>query len=228
MKTIGLIGGCSYESTAIYYSRINELIRAERPGHGARLLLWSFDIDDIQQHIDRDEWPLAAEKFAAAARWLEDGGADCVLICTNTMHRIAPEVVTTLRVPLINLVDVAAQSIKRAGSRAPLLLGTRYTMEQAFYRDQLLRAGLDVRVPDQIDRAVVHDVIYRELMNGVIREESRHRLMQVIQKETSAGADSVILACTELGMLIHPQAVDVPVTDTLEAHARAAVKFALG
>ncbi len=205
-----------------------EGLRAARPGHGARLLLWSFDIDEIQQSIDRDEWNLAAEKFAAAAKWLEDGGADCVLICTNTMHKVAPQVASALRVPLLHLIDVAAESVKTGRCRAPLLLGTRYTMEQAFYRDHLLRAALDVRIPDKSDRDIVHGVIYDELMNGIVRDASRERLLRIIRKATLDGADSVILACTELGMLIPPDAIEVPVTDTLEAHARAAAKFALG
>lgn len=227
VRTIGLIGGCSHESTTIYYTRINQLVRQHRPGHGAKVLLWSFDIADIQALIDSDDWSTAADRFISAAQRLEGAGADCLLICTNTMHRIAPEVARSVRVHLIHLVDETATATKLRGGRAPLLLGTRYTMEQEFYLDRLREAGLDALVPDAMRRGAVHEIIYGELMNGTVHNESRELILGLIDEARERGVDSVILACTELGMLIRPGDVALPLIDTLEVHVQAAVDFAL-
>ncbi len=227
VRTIGLIGGCSHESTALYYSRINERVRERLPGHGASVLLWSFDIADIQALIDCDDWATAASRFTEAAQWLELAGATCLLICTNTMHRVAPEVAQSTRCRLIHLIDEAAAATHAAGTRAPLVLGTRYTMEQDFYRARLQSADLEPHVPGAEGRAALHEIIYRELMNGQVCKASRKRVLELIDAARQQGADSVILACTELGMLIRPSDVALPMIDTLEVHVRAAVDFAL-
>lgn len=227
MRTLGLIGGCSAESTSIYYARINRLIRDQLPGHGAKLLLWSFDFDEIDACCQVGDWALGLVKFQRAASWLQHGGAQAVMLCTNTMHRIADPLAGGLDVPLIHIVDETAKAIVGAGRRRPILLGTRFTMQEPFYKERLERFGLEVRVPSETEREVVHKIIYDELIQGQVNEVDRSILQQLIKWLAEDGADSVILGCTELGLIIRPEDVAVPVFDTAEIHIQAAVRFAM-
>lgn len=227
IRTIGLIGGCSAESTAIYYAHINSEVRRLLPGHGARILLWSFDFEEINSLIEQDDWAAAADKFVDAASWLEHGGADGIVICTNTMHKIAGEVADAIDVPLIHLIDETAKRLHSEEKQRPLLLGTRFTMEQSFYADRLRENGLDPLLPEPRDRERVHRIIYEELIEGRIEPPSTISLIEIIRQAETQGADSVILGCTELGLLFQEQRPALPVFDTAIVHADAAVRFAL-
>jgi aspartate racemase len=228
MRTLGLIGGCGAESSALYYARINRLVRARRPGHGARLLLWSFDVEDIDRYCRAGEWAEALLEFEAAARWLEMGGADAVLLCTNTMHRIADDLAQSLGGPLIHIIDETARVLRARGHFQPALLGTRYTMGEAFYRERLAAQGLKAQLPGSAEREAVHRVIYEELMQGQVSESGRAQLIAIVERLVAEGADSVILGCTELGLALSEGDVSVAVYDTAEIHCQAAVAFALG
>jgi aspartate racemase len=186
-STIGLIGGCSAESTAIYYRRLNEDARSRAAGHGARVLLWSFDFADIDALIAEDKWDLAAARFVEAARWLEKGGADCVLITTNTMHRVAQEVEGAISVPLLHIVDASAAAIKDAGARSALVLGTRYLMAQPHFFGRLEAKGVATAKPGAPDAERVHRVIYDDLMTGLVPERAKETLRDVIARAAHAG-----------------------------------------
>ena len=229
MKTIGMIGGMSWESTAIYYRLLNEAVRGRLGGlHSAKLVLWSADFAEIEALQAAGDWDAATEILTHAARAVERGGADCLIICTNTMHRMADEVQASVAIPLLHIADPTGVAITAAGGRRPLLLATRYTMEQPFYRDRLAhRHGLDVMVPNEEDRGAVHDVIYDELCRGVVRADSRQRYRDIVERAVAAGADGVIFGCTEVGMLLRPQDVSVPAFDTTVLHVTTAVDFAL-
>ncbi|MCW1842682.1 aspartate/glutamate racemase family protein [Prosthecomicrobium hirschii] len=229
-RIIGLIGGMSWESTATYYREINELVRARRGGlASADLLLRSVDFEAIVALQKAGRWDLAEAALAGAAEGLVRAGAGCILICTNTMHLVADGVARAASVPLIHIVDVVGQELVAAGKKRPLLLATRYTMEQAFYRDRLrARFGLEAIVPEAQDRGAVHDIIFDELCCGVVRSESRQRYVDVIEAAAAEGADSVILGCTEIGLLIHQTDSNLPVFDSTKLHARAAVDFSDG
>lgn len=228
MRMLGLIGGCSAESTSIYYQELNRRLRSMRPGHGARLVLWSFDVEDIDACCRQGDWTAALAKFAEAACWLEDAGAEAILICTNTMHRIADDLTGSLRVPLLHIADAAGVGVTAAGRKTPLLLGTRYLMREAFYPERLARHGLSALLPTAEEQEVVHAVIYDELMSGFFSDRGREALRSVIASGIERGADSVILACTELGMAIKPGEVAVPVFDSALLHVDAGLAFALG
>jgi aspartate racemase len=230
MKTIGLIGGMSWESTAVYYRRLNEQVRKVRGGlHSAEILMRSVDFDTIVAMQTAGDWDGATRMLQKIARELETAGADCALICTNTMHKIADAVQSAIEIPLLNIIDVCAQELKAAGARKPLLLATRYTMEHDFYRERMSRRhGLVPLVPEADDRTAVHDIIFAELCCGIIRDDSRQRYMEIIARGRAAGADSVILGCTEIGLLIQPENIDLPAFDSTLLHADAAVDFALG
>ncbi|RIA56898.1 aspartate/glutamate racemase family protein [Dichotomicrobium thermohalophilum] len=229
MKTIGLIGGMSWESTAVYYRLLNQMARERLGGlHSAQLLLWSFDFAQIEALQAAGDWAAATEAMVAAARRLERGGADGLVICTNTMHKMAGEVQAAVSIPLIHIGDATARAIHEAGARKPLLLATRYTMEQDFYKGFLRdRHGIDVAVPDEAGRTVVHDIIYNELCQGVVKPESKRAYLDVIARAQSDGIDGVIFGCTEVGLLLSPQDLDLPAFDTTALHARAALDFAL-
>ncbi|MFJ8697264.1 aspartate/glutamate racemase family protein [Streptomyces roseolilacinus] len=228
MRTIGLIGGMSWESTAEYYRLVNEFTRDRLGGlHSARCVLHSVDFAEIEHLQVRGHWAEAGEILAGAARSLEAAGADMVLLCTNTMHKVADAVEAAVSVPLLHLADVTADAVRASGLRRVALLGTAFTMEQDFFRGRLEAGGLDVRVPDAAARAVVHRVIYEELCLGVVREESRAAYREVIGDLVAAGAEGVILGCTEIELLIGPQDSPVPVFPTARLHARAAVDAAL-
>ena len=228
-RVIGLIGGMSWESSAEYYRIINQAVRARLGGvRSARVLMWSFDFAEIEALQHAEAWAAAGEMLADAARRLERGGAEMLLICTNTMHRLADVVEAAVRVPLLHIADPTAALVVAAGVRRVGLLGTAFTMEQAFYKGRLQdRFGLEVLVPGVEDRAVVHRVIYEELVQGVVRAESREAYRGVIARLVAAGAEAVILGCTEIMLLVGPEDSAVPLFDTTAIHAAAAVDWAL-
>lgn len=229
MKTIGLIGGMSWESTVTYYRLLNRLARERLGGlHSAELVLWSFDFAEIEALQAAGDWEAATARMVEAAQAVERGGAQCLVICTNTMHKMAEAVQAAVSVPLIHIADATAAAVQAAGVTAPLLLATRYTMEQDFYKGRLKdRHGLDVRVPDSAGRKIVHDVIYDELCRGVVSPASKSRYLQVVAQAQTEGADGVIFGCTEVGLLVGPEDFTIPAFDTTELHARAALDFAL-
>jgi aspartate racemase len=228
MKTIGLLGGMSWESTALYYRLINEETRRRLGGlHSAPVLLHSFDFHEIERLQTLGDWPAAAERLAAAAKGLERAGADVLLICTNTMHKVAEEVATAVNIPLLHLAEATAERIMAAGFDKVGLLGTRYTMEQEFYTGRLRQAGIDVRIPEADRRAMVNRVIYEELCHGVVREASRAAFLETIDELVAGGAQAIIEGCTEIGMLVNESHTDVPLFDTTRIHAEQAVAFAL-
>jgi aspartate racemase len=229
MKVIGLIGGLSWESSALYYRILNRAVRAQSGGlHSAECLLYSFDFAEIEalQHADR--WDEATDRMISAAQRLERGGADFLVICSNTMHRMAVDVSAAVRMPLLHIADPTARAIRAAGYERVGLLGTRTTMEADFYVGRLKAAhGLTVCIPDQVGREAVHRIIYDELVRGVVREESRAAYQQVIDGLAEQGAQCVILGCTEITLLIKPEHSALPVFDTTSLHAEAAVMLAL-
>jgi len=229
MRTIGLIGGMSWESSAEYYRILNQGIRDRRgPTASARCLLWSFDFSEIEALQHRDDWEGLTALMIDAARRLEAAGADVLLICTNTMHRMAPAVQDAVKVPLIHIADPTAERIKEAGIRTVGLLGTAFTMEQDFYKGRLAeRHGLNVIVPGTEDRATVHRVIYEELVAGQVIPASREAYRAIISRLIDDGAEAVILGCTEIMLLIHPEDSAVPIFDTTALHAEAAIEIAL-
>ena len=229
MKVIGLIGGMSWESSAEYYRIINQEVRRRLGGvHSARSLMWSMDFGSIEQLQHAGDWPALTAEMAAAARRLEAGGADFIVICTNTMHRMADAVSAAVAIPLLHIADPTAQRIVSAGLRRVGLIGTAFTMEQDFYRGRLAaRFGLDVIVPDEPDRRTVHGIIYHELVAGIVRDESREAYRQVIRRLVERGAEAVIMGCTEIMLLISQADCAVPVFDTTEIHALSAVDLAL-
>lgn len=228
MKTIGLIGGMSWESTAEYYRLLNERTRERLGGlHSAECVLYSVDFAEIERLQVAGRWDEAGTALAAAARSLQAAGADLLLICTNTMHKVADQVAAAVEIPLLHLADTTASAVRDAGVRRVGLLGTAFTMEQDFYRDRLAGHGLDVLVPEAQDRALVHRVIYEELCLGIVREESRAAYAEVIGKLAARGAEGIILGCTEIELLIGPEHSPVPVFATTRLHAEAAVDAAL-
>jgi len=229
MKTIGLIGGMSWESTVPYYREINALVRLRLGGlHSARVALYSVDFADIEPLQRTDRWDEAGAALARAARAVEAAGADFLVLCTNTMHKVAPAIEAAVSIPLLHIADPTAEAVRRAGIRTIGLLGTRFTMEQDFYRERLQsRHGLEVLIPEARGREVVHRVIYEELCRGVVTEESRARYREVIAGLVRKGAGGVILGCTEIATLVSPSDSPVPVFDTTRLHAAAAVDLAL-
>ena len=230
MRTMGLIGGMSWESTAVYYRLINEMVRTRRGGlASAKVALQSLDFAEVAALQRADRWQDAADLLASAARRLEAAGADCILICTNTMHLVADEVARAVTVPLIDIRDVTGRALAEAGMRRPLLLATRYTMEHGFYADHMrTRFGIDMMTPDARDRSTVHDIIFDELCRGVVLPQSRAAMQEIVRRGADAGADSVILGCTEICLAVTPADVALPVFDSTAIHADAAVDFALG
>ena len=228
-KVIGLIGGMSWESSAEYYRLINEGVRDRLGGlHSARCLMWSFDFAEIEalQHAGR--WDDATALLIDAAQRLERGGADIVLICTNTMHRMADAVQAAVSLPLLHIADPTAARIKAARFRRIGLLGTAFTMEQDFYKGRLsAQHGLEVLVPGEADRACVHRIIYEELVQGRIEPASRQAYREIIARLVVAGAEAIILGCTEIMLLVRPEDSAVPLFDTTAIHAEAAIAFAL-
>ncbi|MDX1690046.1 MAG: aspartate/glutamate racemase family protein [Acidimicrobiia bacterium] len=229
MRTIGLLGGMSWESSAEYYRIVNETVRDRLGGnHSARTVLWSVDFHDVETLQAAGAWDEAARLMVEAARRIEAAGADLLVICTNTMHRMADEVQAAIGIPILHIADATAAAVRDEGIGTVALLGTRYTMEQDFYRGRLEdRHGLTVVVPREPDRTVVHDVIYDELVRGVVRDESRDRYLGIIAGLVADGAEGVVAGCTEIELLVEQRHVDVPYFPTTRLHAEAAVDAAL-
>ncbi|WP_421838558.1 aspartate/glutamate racemase family protein [Novosphingobium sp.] len=230
MKTLGLIGGMSWESSAEYYRLINQGVRDRLgPKASARLVLWSFDFAEIAALQAAGQWRALDALMVDAARRLEAAGAEALVICTNTMHKSAPEIEAACALPLLHIADPTAEALKAGGHTRVALLGTAFTMEQAFYRARLEEQhGLEVLIPEAEDRALVHRVIYEELVAGRIEEASREAYRAVIARLIARGATAVILGCTEIMLLIGPEDSGVPLFDTTRLHAEAAVALALG
>ncbi|WP_026120308.1 aspartate/glutamate racemase family protein [Nocardiopsis potens] len=228
MLRIGLIGGMSWESSALYYELINEAVKERLGGlHSARAVLASVDFAEIERMQSAGAWDEAGEALADEARRLEAAGADLIVLCTNTMHKVAGAIEAAVGIPLLHLGDVTAEAVRAAGLGTVGLLGTRFTMEQDFYRDRMAGHGLTVLVPEEEDRADVHRIIYEELVLGEVREESRARYAEVIAGLAARGAEGVVLGCTEIELLVRPEDSPVPVFPTTRLHATAAVTRAL-
>ncbi len=229
MKIIGLIGGMSWESTLPYYRIINETVRERLSGlHSARLLLYSVDFHDIERLQQAGAWDEAGRMLADVARSLEAAGAEGLALCTNTMHQVAPAIEAAVTIPLLHIADPTAAAVKAAGLQTVGLLGTRFTMEQDFYRGRLMeRHGLRVLIPDPADREIVHRVIYDELCQGDLRAESRTQYRRIMQRLVEKGAEGMILGCTEIALLVGPEDAPVPVFDTTRLHARYVAEWAL-
>lgn len=228
MRRIGLLGGMSWESSALYYEILNAAVRERLGGyHSARVLMSSVDFAEVEAMQAAGEWDAAGALLAAEGAALEAAGADCLVLCTNTMHKVADAIEAATDIPLIHIVDVTAEAVRAAGLSRVALLGTRFTMEQAFVRDRLATHGIEALVPPGEDRELVHEVIYGELVHGVVREASRAAYVDVVDRLVADGAEGVVLGCTEIELLVRPQDVDVPVFATTRLHALAAVDFAL-
>ncbi|WP_187993136.1 aspartate/glutamate racemase family protein [Vibrio harveyi] len=229
MKTIGLIGGMSWESTANYYQIINREVKARLGGlHSGKVCLYSVDFAEIETLQHQGRWDDTAIILAQAAKSVEAGGADFILICTNTMHKVADQIQQAVNVPLVHIADTTAEQLVMDGIKKVGLLGTRFTMEQDFYKQRLIdKFGVDVVVPSSDDQTIVHDVIYNELCKGEVRDDSRQHYLTIIEKLVEQGAEAVILGCTEIAMLVEYQHTDVKLYDTTEIHAKAAVEKAL-
>jgi len=230
MKTLGLIGGMSWESTVTYYQHMNRMVRRQLGGlHSAQLLLWSFDFQEIEKDQASGDWEAASGKMRDAAKRLKAAGAEAIVICTNTMHKMADQVEAASGLPLIHIADTTAKAIKQKGLSKVGLLATRYTMEEDFYRGRLIeKHGLEVVIPNEENRAIVHDIIYDELCQGIIKDSSKEDYKIVIQSLINQGAEGIVLGCTEIGMLIKQQDVAAPVFDTTLIHAQEAIAFSLG
>ncbi len=229
-KTIGLLGGMSWESTESYYRALNEGVKAKLGGlHSAKVLLHSFDFADIEAQQLAADWSASADMLGSAAAGLEAAGADFIMICTNTMHKVADEVEERIGIPLLHIADATAEVIKSRNFKRVALLGSDYTMVQDFYKGRLLdKHGIETIVPDEADRKVVHDIIFEELCRGVVSDESRTAYVRIIESLNAQGAEAVILGCTEIALLVGSAHTDVPLIDTTQTHAEAAVRMALG
>jgi aspartate racemase len=229
MKVIGFIGGMSWESSAEYYRIVNQEVRARLGGvHSAKCLMWSMDFGEIERLQHDGDWSSLTAQMVAASQNLERGGADFIVVCTNTMHRMADDVAAVVSIPLLHIADPTAEKIKAAGLSKVGLLGTAFTMEQDFYKGRLVsNFGLDVLIPEDADRKTVHEIIYTELVAGEVNEISRERYRQVIRRLVERGAQAIILGCTEIMLLISQDDSPVPVFDTTKLHVLAAVDMAL-
>lgn len=228
MKTIGLLGGMSWESTVSYYQIVNSVVKERLGGlHSAKCLLYSVDFQEIEACQSAGDWDKSASLLGAAARCLERGGADFIVICTNTMHKVAPQIRAAVSIPLLHIAEVTGAEILAQGMKRVGLLGTRYTMEEDFYSGVLRDRGLEVLIPDAPERALVNEVIFKELCLGEIRKESRQKFQEVIAGLARRGGQGIILGCTEIGLLLRAQDVELPLFDTTVLHATAAANLAL-
>lgn len=228
MKTIGLIGGMSWESTITYYQILNETIKQELGGlHSAKILLYSVDFSEIEEYQANGEWDKSAEVLAEIAIKLEKAGADYIVICTNTMHKVVPEILKSVSIPIIHIAEATADELKAKGIKKVGLLGTRYTMTQDFYKSKLLDSGIDVVIPSEKGVEIVNDIIYKELCLGIVSEDSKRKYLMIIDELEKQGAQGVILGCTEIGLLIQQKDTRLPIFDTTQIHARKAALLAL-
>lgn len=229
MKTIGLIGGMSWESTVTYYQNINQTIHEQLGGfHSAKILLYSVDFHEIEELMSKNEWDKSAELLAAAAINLEKAGADFILICTNTLHKVAPQVQAKLSVPILHIAEATAEVLKENGISKAALLGTKYTMKQDFYKEKLLSAGIEVLIPDDNDVELVNRIIFDELCLGIVSDKSKKELLRIIAQLADDGAQGVVLGCTEIGLIINQEDTALPVFDTTLIHSGKAAMLALG
>ena len=229
MQTIGLVGGMSWESTVTYYQIINETVKQELGGlHSAKILLYSVDFAEIEACQASGDWEKSAALLSDAAVSLERAGADFILICTNTMHKVAPQIQDHVSIPILHIAEATAAELQAHGISKVALLGTKYTMTQDFYKEKLIDAGIEVLIPDATDVEIVNDIIYQELCLGVISPESKAKYLTIIDKLANQGAQGVILGCTEIGLLIRQSDTPLPVFDTTQIHARKAAQEALG
>lgn len=228
MKTIGLLGGMSWESTQTYYRLLNEQVKARLGGlHSAKIMLYSVDFAEIEALQRSGDWDRAGERLASAAQAVENAGADFLVIGTNTMHKVAPQVAEAIRIPLLHIADATAEVLRLDGITKVGLLGTRFTMEQPFYRERLENAGIEVVIPDEPHRALVHRVIFEELCLGQINPKSRQAFLDILASLAEQGSEGVILGCTEIGLLIQQAHTPVRLYDTTAIHAVKAVTLAL-
>lgn len=228
MKTIGLIGGMSWESTVTYYQIVNETVKQELGGlHSAKVLLYSVDFSEIEEYQAKGEWEKSAKVLTQAAINLEKAGADYIVICTNTMHKVAPEIQKAISIPIIHIAEATADELKKQGITKVGLLGTKYTMTQDFYKNKLLDADIDVVIPDDEGVEIINHIIYDELCLGIISEESKQKYLSVIAELEKKGAQGVILGCTEIGLLIQQKDTKLPLFDTAQIHATKAALFSI-
>ncbi|MDD3115658.1 MAG: aspartate/glutamate racemase family protein [Anaerovibrio sp.] len=228
MKTLGLIGGMSWESTASYYKIINEAVKERLGGlHSAKILLYSVDFSEIERCQSSGEWDKCGVLLGSAAARLQQAGADCIVICTNTMHKVVPQIQAQIEIPVLHIADAAADALLKKNITRAALLGTKYTMTQDFYKNRLAENGLQVIVPEPADMEMVNDVIYNELCRGEVKEESRRKFAAVIDRLRLAGAQGVILGCTEIGLLVGAKDSSLPVFDTTVLHGIRAAEFAM-
>lgn len=230
MKTIGMLGGMSWESTASYYKALNEGVKSQLGGlHSAKICLYSVDFDEIEKLQHQGNWSETALILAEAAKSVERGGADFLMICTNTMHKVVPEIESQISIPILHIADATAKILVRDGVTKVGLLGTRFTMEQDFYKGRITeKFGIEVIVPDTDEQTVVHDIIYKELCLGQINSDSRERYLEIIANLHAQGAQAVILGCTEIALLVKQSDTTVPLYDTTQIHAAHGVECALG
>ncbi len=230
MKTVGMVGGMSWESTASYYKALNEGVKSRLGGlHSAKICLYSVDFDKIEKLQHQGKWSETALILAEAAKSVERCGADFLMICTNTMHKVVPEIESQISIPILHIADATAESLVQNGVTKVGLLGTRFTMEQDFYKGRISeKFGIDVVVPTADEQTVVHDIIYQELCLGEIKTESRDRYLKIIANLHAQGAQAVILGCTEIALLVKQSDTAVPLYDTTEIHAAHGVEWALG
>lgn len=230
MKTVGMLGGMSWESTASYYKALNEGVKSRLGGlHSAKICLYSVDFDEIEKLQHQGKWSETALILSEAAKSVELGGADFLMICTNTMHKVVPEIESQISIPILHIADATAESLVQDGVTKVGLLGTRFTMEQDFYKGRISeKFGIDVVVPTADEQTVVHDIIYQELCLGEIKTESRDRYLKIIANLHAQGAQAVILGCTEIALLVKQSDTTVPLYDTTEIHAAHGVEWALG
>jgi aspartate racemase len=228
MKTIGMLGGMSWESTVTYYRIINEAVKFRLGGlHSARILMYSVDFQEIEECQAGGDWDKSAAILSEAAATLENAGADFIIVCTNTMHKVAPQIQSRLHIPLLHIAEATAQELQRRKITRVALLGTKYTMLQDFYREKLISAGIDVLIPDDDGIELINRVIYSELCMGIVSAKSKDEYLRLIAELAGRGAEGVVLGCTEIGLLIHQSDIALPVFDTTEIHAMAAAAAAL-
>ena len=228
MKTIGLIGGMSWESTATYYAIVNKIVKHELGGfHSAKCLLYSVDFQEIEQCQTCGDWEKGGQILADAAKNLENAGADFIVICTNTMHKAVPQIQRQISIPILHIAEATAIKLREAKIRRVALFGTKYTMEQDFYKNKLIDNGIEVMVPEEHERNEINRIIYNELCLGVVSQTSKDMLLDVIGKMSKGGAEGIILGCTEIGLLISQQDTKVPLFDTALIHAETAALLAL-
>lgn len=228
MKTIGLIGGMSWESTVTYYQMINETVKQALGGlHSAQCILYSVDFAQIEECQAKGDWEKSADILISAAISLEKAGADFIVICTNTMHKVVPEIQKNIHIPILHIAQATAQELKKCSIKKVGLLGTQYTMRQEFYKDVLIEEGIDVLIPNEEDMKIINDIIYNELCLGEIRENSRKEYLRIIDDLKKTGAEAIILGCTEIGLLVKQENTEIPLFDTAMIHAKNAALFAL-